>query len=204
MPKKVDKEAKKDKILRSAMTVFAKNGIAETKMEMVAMKAGIAKGTIYEYFKSKEELLQMVFNYVLVQMNLHVKQSMAAATTPEEKLKAGVSAYIDIESLGLSDASGLIPELWSYGIRLRESKAEIPFDLRWIYIQYRELFGAPLREGIEKGFFKQDIDVKAIAASIVAAADGFYLQWMSDKKNFDMKKNGEIYISVLLNGIRKE
>ena len=99
MPRKVDKEAKKDKILKAAMKVFAKNGIFETKMEMVAQKAGIAKGTIYEYFKSKDELVQMVFNHLLVQMNTHVKQSMAMASSPHEKLKAGLFAYVDIEAL---------------------------------------------------------------------------------------------------------
>ncbi len=202
MPKKVDKEAKKDKILQSAMKVFAQKGISDTKMEMVAQKAGIAKGTIYEYFKSKEELLQMVFNYLLVQMNMHVKKSMAAARDPEAKLRAGISAYIDIDSLGLKETSGLIPELWSYGIRLRESKSEIAFDLRWIYLQYRELFGAALRDGIEKGIFKQDLDSRAIASSVIAAADGFYLQWMSDKKNFDMKKTGEVYLNSLFRGIQ--
>lgn len=200
MPKKVDKDAKKDKIIKAAMKVFAKKGIYETKIEMVAQKAGIAKGTIYEYFKSKDELAQMVFNYLLVQMNMHVKQNMAAAVSPAEKLKAGILAYVDVEALGLSDISEILPDLWAYGIRLRNSKVDIPFDLRWIYLQYRDLFSRALKEGIDKGDFRQ-IDTKSVSGSIVAAADGFYLQWMSDRKNFNLKSAAEDYINTLLTGI---
>jgi len=202
MPKKVDKEAKKDKILKAAMKVFAKKGIFETKMETVAQKAGIAKGTIYEYFNSKDDLVQTVFNYLLVQMNMHVKQSMAIASSPADKLKAGLHAYLDVEALGLSDVSEILPDLWSYGIRLKSSKIDIPFDLRWIYLQYRDLFSRVLQEGIDKGDFKQ-IDTKSVSASVVAAADGFYLQWMSDRKNFNMKKAAEDFINTLLTGVGK-
>ena len=200
MPRKVDKEAKKDKILKAAMKVFAKKGIFETKMELVAQKAGIAKGTIYEYFKSKDELVQMVFNHLLVQMNTHVKQSMAMASSPHEKLKAGLFAYVDIEALGLSDVSEILPDLWAYGIRLRNSKADVPFDLRWIYLQYRDLFGRALQEGIDGGSFK-NLDPRSVSASLVAAGDGFYLQWMSDRKNFDMKMAAEDFIDKMLTGI---
>lgn len=200
MPKKVDKDAKKDKIIKAAMKVFAKKGIYKTKIEMVAQKAGIAKGTIYEYFKSKDELAQMVFNYLLVQMNMQVKQNMAAAVSPAGKLKAGILAYLDVEALGLSDISEILPDLWAYGIRLRNSKVDIPFDLRWIYLQYRDLFGRALKEGIDKGDFRQ-INTKSVSASIVAAADGFYLQWMSDRKNFNLKNAAADYINTLLTGI---
>ena len=200
MPKVVNKEVKRDKILKAAMKVFARKGIFETRMETVAQKAGIAKGTIYEYFKSKDELAQMVFNYLLVQMNLHVKQAMAAAE-PRDRLKAGITAYLDVEALGLSDISEILPDLWAYGIRSRSSKADIPFDLRWIYIQYRDLFGQALKDGIRNGFFRDGIDIKAVSGAIVAAADGFYLQWMSDRNNFDLKKAGDTYIDALLSGI---
>lgn len=184
------------------MKVFAKKGIFETRMEMVAQKAGIAKGTIYEYFKSKDELVQMVFNYLLVQMNMHVKQSMILASTPQEKLKAGLLAYVDIDALGLSDVSEILPDLWAYGIRLRNSRADIPFDLRWIYLQYRDLFGRALQDGMDNGSFK-NLEPKSVSASIVAAADGFYLQWMSDRKNFNMKNAADDFIDKLLTGIAK-
>ena len=200
MPRKVYKEPNMYNILKAAMKVFAKNGIFETKMEMVAQKAGIAKGTIYEYFKSKDELVQMVFNHLLVQMNTHVKQSMAMASSPHEKLKAGLFAYVDIEALGLSDVSEILPDLWAYGIRLRNSKADVPFDLRWIYLQYRDLFGRALQEGIDGGSFK-NLDPRSVSASLVAAGDGFYLQWMSDRKNFDMKMAAEDFIDKMLTGI---
>ena len=55
-PKIVDKEAKKTQIIIAATQVFSKLGVAKTKMIDIAQAAGIGKGTIYEYFRSKEEI----------------------------------------------------------------------------------------------------------------------------------------------------
>ncbi len=61
MPKIVDKEAKRKKILEASMRVFAKKGVENTKMKDIAKSAGIGKGTIYEYFNSRDEILQKSF-----------------------------------------------------------------------------------------------------------------------------------------------
>ncbi len=201
MPKKVDREAKKEKILRAAMKIFARQGIAETKMETVAEKAGIAKGTVYEYFKSKDELLQMAFNYLIVHMNSLVRQRMAEFQEPEEKLKAGFLAYVDIESLNLNDVAQILPDLWSYGIRQKENDGDMAFDMNLIYVQYRELLGGALRKGMENGIFGQ-IDARAASSALMAAGDGFYLQWMADRKNFNLKKSAETFIELFMRGIK--
>ena len=61
----VDKELKKQDILVAALKVFARQGIAKTKMIDIAIEAGIGKGTIYEYFRSKEEVIRESFQAFL-------------------------------------------------------------------------------------------------------------------------------------------
>ena len=63
-PKIIDKEAKKAEILQAAMQVFSRKGVAKTRMADIAVAAGIGKGTIYEYFRSKEEIFAAAFQQV--------------------------------------------------------------------------------------------------------------------------------------------
>lgn len=202
MPKTVDREQKKDMILKAAMRLFARKGIADTKMEEVAKAAEIAKGTIYEYFKSREELLNLSFNYLLVLMNKLVRQRMAEATSPKEKIEAGFMAYLDTVALGIEDYVQILPDLWAYGLRDKESDTEMMFDLSWIYHQFRDQYSEALKAGISGGVFR-DMDTDAMASSITAAADGLYLQWMADRANFDLKKTADAFIKLFLSGIRK-
>lgn len=202
MPKTVDREQKKDMILKAAMRLFARKGIADTKMEEVAKAAEIAKGTIYEYFKSREELLNLSFNYLLVLINKLVRQRMAEAVSPDEKIKAGFLAYLDMAALGIEDYVQILPDLWAYGIREKAGETEIAFDLSWIYHQFREQYSDVLKAGIADGFFRE-MDTKTAASLITAAADGLYLQWMADRANFDLKKAADAFIKLFLSGIRK-
>lgn len=201
MPKRVDRDKKKDMILQAAMRLFAKKGIADTRMEEVAVAANIAKGTIYEYFENRDELLDISFNYLLVLMNKLVRQRMADSKTPDEKIKAGFLAYLDIAALGINDYVQILPDLWAHGIRGNDQESETTFDLSWIYHQFREQYMEVIKAGIEQGRFRS-MDVDAVASSLTAAADGLYLQWMADRGNFDLKRSAEAYISTFIDGIR--
>ena len=64
MPKIVDKAAKKNEILLAAMRLFAEKGVVNSKMADIAIAAGIGKGTIYEYFRSKEEIFGEAFSTI--------------------------------------------------------------------------------------------------------------------------------------------
>jgi len=202
MPKRVDREKKRDRILLAAMRLFARQGIADTKMEDVARAAAIAKGTIYEYFKNRDELLHLSFNYLLVLMNKLVRRRMSETEDPEEKIKAGFLAYLDVGSLQIEDFVEILPDLWAHGLRQKESDSDFEFDLGWIYHQYRQQFGEALKQGVESGLFR-DINVESTASAITAAGDGFYLQWMSDRQNFDLKRTSKAFIDTFIEGIKK-
>ena len=64
-PKIVDVEEKKKGIIQAAIGIIARRGLAQTKMEDIAQAAEIGKGTLYEYFKSKDEIFQGAFYRVM-------------------------------------------------------------------------------------------------------------------------------------------
>ena len=75
-PKLVDKEEKKKAVLAAARTVFAKKGLASAKIEDVALEAGIGKGTVYEYFKSKDDIFFALFEEMKRELHRRIFEAM--------------------------------------------------------------------------------------------------------------------------------
>ena len=69
------------------MQVFAQKGVVNTKMNDIAIIAGIGKGTIYEYFSNKEDIFQEAFNKVYHESELLIEEAIKSTDDPEEKLK---------------------------------------------------------------------------------------------------------------------
>jgi AcrR family transcriptional regulator len=86
MPKVVDKEAKKTEILYSAMQIFNQYGVVKTIIADIVQNAGIGKGTIYEYFHSKEDIFAEAFNYVFKDMGQKINHILKTTENPVAKL----------------------------------------------------------------------------------------------------------------------
>ncbi|NIW80534.1 MAG: TetR family transcriptional regulator [Calditrichae bacterium] len=182
------------------MKVFAQQGVAETKMSDVAQMAGIGKGTIYEYFRSREELHCSAFEDLMKKLNSAVIQKVEAATNPEEKIKAGFLAFFDFASMEIEDFVDILVDFWSYSVRNSGSASRFWFDMRRMYC---ESTSDILSKGIEDGLFR-NVDVDKVASALIAAGDGLFLQWMADRKNFDLQGTALAVLDAFLNGIRKE
>src|SRR5688572_17420546 len=85
---------KRDRILDAAERVFAARGFFTAKVADIAKEAGVADGTIYLYFKSKDDLLISLFESRMERVNALLGAAVAAAKTPREKLMAFVKAYV--------------------------------------------------------------------------------------------------------------
>ena len=100
MPKIIDKEEKKSEIFDAAMRAFAKKGAAGTKIQDIAEEAGVGKGTIYLYFKNKEEIFQSILHQKVSSGGDLAQKALEEPGEPEEKLKALFSKLAgDIENL---------------------------------------------------------------------------------------------------------
>jgi len=84
---KLKKEEKKRKIIDAAIKIFARNGYFNSRVSEIAKEAGVADGTIYIYFKSKEELLSAIFDEALNVFVEESKKMLEEITDPIEKLK---------------------------------------------------------------------------------------------------------------------
>ena len=196
------KEARPDEILAAALESFAARGFAATRLEDVAARAGISKGTLYLYFKGKEELFEAVVRATLLP-NLARIEALAASFE-------GPSAIL-IERLLLTIAGvvgsqvGAIPKL------VIAEAGNFP-DLARFYLDEvvrrgLRLIGAILRRGIERGEFRPvDVDhtVFCVIAPMLIAALWKNSLEAHDDAPLDAQAVARAHLDLLLRGLETD
>jgi AcrR family transcriptional regulator len=193
------KEARPDEILAAALESFAARGFAATRLEDVAARAGISKGTLYLYFKSKEELFEAVVRATLLP-NLARIEALAASfegpsATLLERLLLTISGVVGsqigaIPKLVIAEA-GNFPEL-------------ARFYLDEVVRRGLRLIGAILRRGIERGEFRAiDVDhaVFCVIAPMLIAALWKNSLEPHDRAPLDTQALVRAHLDLLLRGL---
>ncbi len=202
MPKIVDKQAKKQEIVQAAIKVFAKRGVANTRMVEIAEAAGIGKGTIYEYFKDKNEIFAESFQHFMNMMDTVMGRSLFKITDPVLKLKALITGWTEIISNFGFDYLEVMFEFWAEGIRASHDGGMGLIDLNKLYADYRTVIKAILDEGIRLGKFKK-MNTTLTASILIGALDGLMLQWILDKSLFTIDDVATHLFDEFLQGIIK-
>jgi AcrR family transcriptional regulator len=197
-PGTFDRDEKKTAIATAAVKVFAEKGIARAKMIEVAKEAGIGKGTIYEYFRSKDELFHYAVDRFFRSFNAQLQQALATTDDPTKRLEILVRTIFD--SLKTSGPEmHIMLEIWAEGVR----QGVEYFDLKGMYAGYRELIAGILTKGIDTGQFRE-VDPVSVAAAIIGALDGLMLQWILMEEALDLDKTPEELVRLIMNGISRE
>lgn len=199
MPRIVNKEEKKGQILEAAVKVFSKKGLNNTKISDIAEEAAIGKGTIYEYFKSKDEVFTASFHYFMENFEKGLSHRLYRIQDPMEKLRAYFSAWSDIFEGKYLDYIEIVLEFWAEGVRQRDDSWKI--DLNSIYSQNRDMLDFLLSDCVSKGEIKR-VDTKLIASTMLGALDGILIQWILDRKSFDIKEATRLFIQTMINGLK--
>lgn len=203
MPKIVDKKAKKREIVQAAVKIFAKRGVANTKMADIAQAAGIGKGTIYEYFKDKNEIFTESFSRFLDMTDTIIGKRLLRLSDPVQKLKAMVSGFTEIISDFGYDYIEVMFEFWAEGIRSKHENGVELIDLNKYYVDYRRITKAILDEGVRLGKFKE-MDTQLTASILIGAFDGLMLQWVLDQSIFSIDEAVTHLLDEFLKGIIKD
>ena len=156
----------KERIIQSAIECFSKYGLDRTRMDDVAQKADLSKGTLYLYFKSKEDLF-----YVICENNLKVLKEQLShifATTKEDLVSNAEQFYENFHKEEKRESEKVFCEI------IAESARNTKLQ-KILYTQRIKTFNVVreyLDRQMEKGFFKKDTDTEAIASGFVALYDG--------------------------------
>ena len=200
MPKLVNKEEKKRNIVQAAIKVFSRSGFVTTKMADIALEAGIGKGTIYEYYKSKEELFNAACVSILTNFEIQINELLQQEQDPVKKLRLVIEKSYILFVEESSEFAEFMLDLWAEGVRSKNPDILKTLDLGSIYRDFRHLFSGILEEGIQQGRIKP-INTQVIASTLIALLDGIFLQWLVDRDVFDLHEAYTMSLSSLLEGI---
>lgn len=192
---------KRQLLVESAARVFAQRGFTATRVADIAATAGVGKGTVYEYFSSKEELFFAVFEWVDDRIQRRLEQVIAEPGSGREQLRAIlvesaliVSEHREIFSLNL--------DFWAAS---RGSAFEPRFTeaCRSVYQKYRGIVSNLIRRGQAEGDFRVGLDVEGLAVMVVSALDGLGVQcWFDD--TIDPRAAAESFADSLSRGLSRE
>lgn len=193
------KAKRKDQIIEAAAQIFAQKGYSGAIMADIAIQANIGKGTIYEYFKSKEDLFFAVFEWFQ-------KKTEKAATvgisslggSATDRLKVLNSTLMELWD-EIKDVFVLVMEFWaasSSAQRRRRFKGAF----KQLYNDYRKIVSSLIQEGVNSGEFRSDIKPEPVAAALVGTWDALFLQaWFDD--SFDPTATANDFLDAFLRGL---
>jgi TetR/AcrR family fatty acid metabolism transcriptional regulator len=161
---------KKPRILEAAVRVFAKNGFYATRVSDVAKAAGVADGTIYLYFDSKDELLLSLFEDRVEKLLSYLRDELPKLTGAQAKLRR----VIELQ-LGLLDGERDLAEVLT--VILRQSTKLLKEYAAPKFMAYLEAIAAVVSEGQAAGDFRKDVPPLLVARATWGALDGIAMTW---------------------------
>jgi AcrR family transcriptional regulator len=193
------KEEKRVLIIEAAAKVFARRGFSGTLMADIAVEAGIGKGTLYEYFDSKEDLFFAVFEWFVQATEAEAKVSISAlGGSASERLNA-LSDSLMNSWAQMKDMYSLVMEFWSASAS-SQMRERFKQAFKNGYSDFRQIVSSLIRKGIQGGEFRPEVDAESVAAALVGAWDALLLQaWFDDDFNPLTAARG--FMTVVINGL---
>ena len=186
---------KRRRILDAAVTVFARSGFYTSKVADVAREAGVADGTIYLYFKNKEDLLIQVFMDTMDRVLQRQDEALADCRDPIEKLRRFITVHFEVAGGSPALAEVITVELRQSAKFMRATEMK-PFG------RYLGIIARIVTEGQEIGVFSRDVQARFVARALFGMLDELALEWATSAQDAEMTALCDQAISLVVNGLR--
>jgi TetR/AcrR family fatty acid metabolism transcriptional regulator len=188
---------KREAILRAAIVVFAHNGYFNSKVADIAREAGVADGTVYLYFKSKEDILHSIFDRSVDAAIAEAKKIVETISDPKEKLRQ--IALLHLERLGADRDLAVV-----FQVELRGSTKFMEEFSAAGFAEYLTLIRTSFEEGQKAGVFRQDLNAKIVAKILFGALDEMATNWILSKRRYKLGPMADQVLDIFLNGVNAE
>ena len=182
-------------IIDAAVVVIAENGYHQAQVSKIAKQAGVADGTIYLYFKNKEDILISVFQEKMGLFVDNLQNIIKDGTTSSDKLLKMVENHFRV--LATDHHLAIVTQL-----ELRQSNKEIRLKINEVLKEYLMLLDDILIEGIENGEFNADLDIRLARHMVFGTIDETITTWVMNEQKYDLMKLAPKVHKLLLSGMK--
>ena len=167
---------KRQIIINAALKVFAQKGFTNSKISDIAKEAGVADGTIYIYFKKKDDIIISLFENKMGEFNQLLKKEINKEKTPVEKLKKFISVHLNTLSKNKE-----LAEIFT--IELRQSAKFMENYHNTELKDYAAILIEIIEQGKKAEYFKEEIPTSIIWQFIFGILDQIVLNWVRKEKS---------------------
>lgn len=185
---------KREAILRAATQTFATKGYFNSKVADIAAAAGIADGTVYLYFKSKDEILHSIFDQAMERFISEGKAELANIHDPVAKLRT--IAHLHLARLGADRDMAVV-----FQVELRGSTKFMQEFSAAGFHDYLEIIRRTVEEGQKAGKFRKDVKPVLAAKIFYGALDEMVTNWILSKKNYQLEPLADEVLKVFFDGL---
>lgn len=182
-------------IVDAAVIAIAENGYHQAQVSKIAKQAGVADGTIYLYFKNKEDILISVFQEKMGLFVDNLQDIIKTGNSPSDKLCKMIENHFHVLSSDRHLAT--VTQL-----ELRQSNKEIRLKINAILKGYLLLLDEILIEGMVAGEFNAAMDVRIARQMVFGTIDEITTTWVMNDYRYDLMEQAPKVQMLLLNGLK--
>nr|WP_309297433.1 TetR/AcrR family transcriptional regulator [Lysinibacillus sp. KH24] len=195
-----DRKVKRDKpkykqIIDAAVIVIAENGYHQAQVSKIAKQAGVADGTIYLYFKNKEDILISVFNEKMAVFIESLRDIIENGNTSYDKLSKMIANHLTV--LATDRYLATVTQL-----ELRQSNKDLRLKINAVLREYLQLLDQILVEGMLSGEFNPTMDVRLARQMVFGTIDEITTSWVMNEYRYDLMEQIPKVQALIMNGIK--
>jgi len=188
---------KRSRIIEASINVFAEKGFHSSRVSDIAKGAGVADGTIYLYFRNKEDLLLCIFEEKMEDLIVDLRAALQGVEEPIDRIRV----FAEQHFLQLERYPALAQV---FQVELRQSHTflrEYRPERLW---EYLNIFGEIVEEGQRRGVIRPQVDAFFTKWAFFGALDELSIQWVLARKRdrFNLKRASEQVVDLFINGAR--
>ena len=188
------KADKRDAILRAATDVFAQRGFFNAQVADVARAAGVAAGTVYLYFRSKDDLLVSIFERTMREAIEAGRAAIEPVEDPIERLR--VIARVHLERLGHDRALAVV-----FQVELRQSTKFMERFSATLLREYLGLIREVIVDGQAAGVIRREVNATLAAKLLFGALDEMATNWILSRRKYALVAESDAIIDILVRGM---
>jgi TetR/AcrR family fatty acid metabolism transcriptional regulator len=190
----VDKHVKHVAILNAATTVFAKRGYFGSQVADIAREAGIAAGTVYLYFRSKEEILTSIFDRTMQEAIEEGRAALSDVRDPVERLRR--IARTHLARMGRDRNLAIV-----FQVELRQTTKFMERFSNSGLREYLSVIQQTIEDGQARGVFRKSINARTASKVFFGALDELATNWILSRRRYALENQGDEIVDMIVGGL---
>lgn len=182
-------------ILEAAVKTFARTGYHRTRVADIAHEAGVADGTVYIYFKNKEDVLISLFQDLMIRFVDELQSELVQCQDANEKLASIINYHLT--TLANKPDQAKVTQ-----IELRQIDQTINDGISKPLMSYFQLIEEVIDEGKEQNLYRQNLNTRTARKVVFGAIDEVVTCWVMSNKPYDLSTLSEPVFDMLVRGLR--